>query len=206
MDKPSGLAGTAAAHQLQPQAQYATQQTLGLLPGALQPVSQLTHAMPSIQQQQQPYQYAQGFEQSQMGSSSQHSGQMGSLNSAQDNAVLQVQAALTDQSKASTSMPAQQVSGILQQVHRPQAETPQGMSQSQGFSQAGGTMSGGSGLLGTVPAASGQQPPAGALIAAAGNKNADGGTPTGMHASIYAVWRSTTCTACFSKRIVFDMF
>ena len=110
-----------------------------------------------------------------MGSSSgTHAGQMGVLDSVQDTALLQVQAALTDPSKASNNMPAQQISAALQQGSRSQAEA------SQGVGSAGAIASAGAGVQGVAPAAalSGQQHPAGVLSAAGGNASGEG-TPAG---------------------------
>ncbi len=168
------LAGGAAAHQLQPQAQYPTQTAAGLQPHALHPVQHAMAAAPSTQHHTS-YQYPQAYAHPQMGSSSgTHAGQMGAMDSVQDTALLQVQAALTDPSKASINMPAQQISAALQQGSRPQAEAAQGVG------PAGATASAGAGLQGVAPAAalSGQQHTAGVLNAAGGIASGEG-TPAG---------------------------
>jgi len=168
------VAGGTAAHQLQPQAQYPTQPAAGLQGGALHAVSHAMAAVPSAQHHTS-YQYPQAYAHPQTGSSSStHAGQMGALDSVQDNAVLQVQAALTDPSKASINMPAQQISAALQQGSRPQAEASQGMG------SAGAIASAGAGVQGVAPAAAllGQQHAAGVLSAAGGNASGEG-TPAG---------------------------
>ncbi|DBA80727.1 hypothetical protein WJX77_005653 [Trebouxia sp. C0004] len=162
------LQGGAAAHQLQPQAQYPAQPAAGLQSHALHPVSHAMAAAPSALHHTS-YQYPQAHAHPQMGSSiGIHTGQMGALDSVQDNAVLQVQAALTDPAKASISMPAQQISAVLQQGSRPQAEASQGMG------------SAGAGVQGVAPgaASSGQQHTAGVLSAPGGNASGEG-TPAG---------------------------
>lgn len=128
-----------------------------------------------LAQHHSSYQYPQAYTHPQMGSSSgTHAGQMGAMDSVQDTAVLQVQAALTDPSKASINMPAQQISAALQQGSRPQVEA------SQGVGSAGAIASTGAGLQGVAPAAalSGQQHAAGVLSAAGGNASGEG-TPAG---------------------------
>ena len=119
------------------------------------------------------YQYPQAHAHPQMGSSSgTHAGQMGAMDGVQDNALLQVQAALTAPSKATINMPAQQISAALQQGSRPEA--------SQGVGSSGAVASAGVGLQGVAPAAalSGQQHAAGVLNAAGGNASGEG-TPAG---------------------------
>jgi hypothetical protein len=160
------VAGGAVAHQLQPQAQYPAQPAAGLQSHALHPASHAMVAAPSAQHHSS-YQYPQAYAHPQMGSSGTHAGQMGAMDSVQDTALLQVQAALTDPSKASLNMPAQQGS-------RPQAEA------SQGVGAAGAIASAGAGLLGVAPAAvsSGQQHTSGVLSAAGGSASGEG-TPAG---------------------------
>ena len=168
------VAGGAAAHQLQPLAQYPPHAAAGLQSHALHPVSHPLPAAPSAQHHTS-YHYPQAYAHPQMGSSSgTHAGQMGVLDSVQDTALLQVQAALTDPSKASNNMPAQQISAALQQGSRSQAEA------SQGVGSAGAIASAGAGVQGVAPAAalSGQQHPAGVLSAAGGNASGEG-TPAG---------------------------
>ncbi|KAA6418167.1 MAG: PHD zinc finger-containing [Trebouxia sp. A1-2] len=167
------LQGGAAAHQLPPQAQYPTQPAAGSQSHALHPASHAMAAAP-LAQHHSSYQYPQAYTHPQMGSSSgTHAGQMGAMDSVQDTAVLQVQAALTDPSKASINMPAQQISAALQQGSRPQVEA------SQGVGSAGAIASTGAGLQGVAPAAalSGQQHAAGVLSAAGGNASGEAGTP-----------------------------
>ncbi|KAL0046805.1 hypothetical protein WJX82_010406 [Trebouxia sp. C0006] len=167
------LQGGAVAHQLRPQAQYPAQPAAGLQSHALHPASHAMVAAPSAQHHSS-YQYPQAYAHPQMGRSGTHAGQMGAMDSVQDTAWLQVQAALTDPSKASLNMPAQQISAALQQGSRPQAEA------SQGVGAAGAIASAGAGLLGVAPAAvsSGQQHTSGVLSAAGGSASGEG-TPAG---------------------------
>lgn len=167
------VAGGAVAHQLRPQAQYPAQPAAGLQSHALHPASHAMVAAPSAQHHSS-YQYPQAYAHPQMGRSGTHAGQMGAMDSVQDTAWLQVQAALTDPSKASLDMPAQQISAALQQGSRPQAEA------SQGVGAAGAIASAGAGLLGVAPAAvsSGQQHTSGVLSAAGGSASGEG-TPAG---------------------------
>ena len=162
------LAGGAAAHQLQPQAQYPAQPAAGLQSHALHPASHTMAAGPPAQHHIS-YQYPQAYAHPQMGSiSSTHAGQMGALDGVQDNAVLQVQAALTDSSKASIHMPAQQITAALQQGSTPPAEASQGV----------GSAGAGVQDVALAAALSGQQHAAGVFSAAGGNASGEG-TPAG---------------------------
>lgn len=154
------LAGISGVDQLQPHAQIAAQQLAGLQPGSLQ-------SLPP---------YNQAYAQPQVGNSGgTHAGQMRPLGGPQDNAVLQVQAALTGLSQANTNISVQPASGALQQVARPQHDASHGLGQSQGLGSAGAISSGGAGLQGVVSlGGSGHQPPPGALIAAVGTANGEG--------------------------------
>lgn len=102
-------------------------------------------------------------------------------------AVLQVQAALADPAQMShPGMPAHQSS-------RQQHEASQGLHFSQGLTQQPEAVtSPAQGLHGAAPEAS-WQPPAGALMAAAGSQGGEGSTPAGND--------STHTTQCFVQHV-----
>ena len=93
--------------------------------------------------------------------------------------MLQVQAALTDPHKANVDLPAQQASGTLQQLSRPQSEASQGLSQAPGLIQGSGYPNHGAGPQSSVSAAAGYYPAPGALIPVAAELCGEGGTPAG---------------------------